>query len=494
MKKNLVLMVLAFASGLGGAFTYDYLRPLPKVVSSDGNSPLNSQNATLVDSRYATFEERTGEVKAGSARPVTATGVSRPDLVEASHKSTRSVVFIKTISGQEYGRGTWLDWFFEGRGSQTSGSGSGVIYSADGYIVTNNHVVDGADVIEVIHGKRTYPAEVVGTDPSSDLAVLNIGEKGLPAIQLGNSKNLAVGEWVLAVGNPFNLTSTVTAGIVSAKGRDINILKGRFPLESFIQTDAAINPGNSGGALVNAQGELVGINTAILSRTGSYAGYGFAVPVDIVKKVVGDLITYGETQKAFFGAEVLDLTPEIGEAIGVSDLSGVVLGYIQRDGAAEKEGLEKGDIILEIDQQTINSRSEFDEQLSYYSPGDRIDILFKRKNQTKNKTLILTNREGTTSLIRREIYTSQELDVDFETVSLAERDQLDIDHGIRVMKVRDGFFRRLGIREGFIITAINGKPMKSPEQLAKTLEEIEGRVRIEGINERGVRGYYSYYF
>ena len=489
MKKNLFLIVTAFISGIGGAFTYEYFQPGDEVVLPDSSSMAGPVNPS-----YVAFKEPGKPMATENTNMGGGVDIARPDLVVASEKSTSSVVFIKTISGQEYGRGTWLDWFFEGRGTQTSGSGSGVIYAADGYIVTNNHVVDDADIIEVVHGKRTYPAEIVGTDPSSDLAVLKIEGQQLPAIQLGSSTDLAVGEWVLAVGNPFNLTSTVTAGIVSAKGREINILKGRFPLESFIQTDAAINPGNSGGALVDSQGRLVGINTAILSRTGSYAGYGFAVPVDIVKKVVGDLITYGETQKAFFGAEVLDFTPEIADAIGVTDLNGVVLSYIQREGAAEKEGLQKGDIILEIDQNPINSKSGFDEQMSFYSPGDRINILFKREDQLKNKTLILTNREGTTSLIKREVYASEALKADFEMVSLAERDKLGIDYGIRVVKVRDGLFRRLGIREGFIITSINRKPMKSPRQLAETLEKIEGRVRVEGINERGVKGYYSYYF
>ncbi len=489
MKKNLFLMALSFLGGIGGAFTYDYFKPESQVVS-----PENTYMVTAADPGYAKFE---APYKSDTPKNTTIyqnMPDTRNDLVYASEKSTNSVVFIKTISSQEYGRGSWLDWFFEGGRSQTTGGGSGVIYAGDGYIVTNNHVVDDAEIIEVIHGKRTYPALVVGTDPSSDLAVLKIDGNDFPAIELGSSRDLAVGEWVLAVGNPFNLTSTVTAGIVSAKGRDINILKGRFPLESFIQTDAAINPGNSGGALVDANGALVGINTAILSRTGSYAGYGFAVPVDIVKKVVNDLITYGETQKAFFGAEVLDLTPEIAEAIEVEELNGVVLSYIQQEGAAEKEGLQKGDIILEIDQVPLNSKSEFDEQMSYYSPGDRINVLYKRKNQIKSQSLTLTNREGTTSLIRREVYTFNTLGVDLEKVSLAERDQLGIDHGIRVLKIKDGLFRRLGIREGFIITSINRKPMKTPKQLAETLENIRGRVRIEGINEKGVKGYYSYFF
>lgn len=218
------------------------------------------------------------------------------DFVAASAQSTPSVVFIQTVGTGSYQNHSWFDWFFNGN-SQISSSGSGVIFSDNGYIITNNHVIEKADKIEVIHERRTYQAKVIGTDPSTDLAILKVEAEGLPAVKIGNSKNLQIGEWVLAVGNPFNLTSTVTAGIVSAKARNINVVNSQFPLESFIQTDAAINPGNSGGALVNSKGELVGINTAILSKTGSYTGYGFAVPVDIVVKVVKDLIKYGCVQK-----------------------------------------------------------------------------------------------------------------------------------------------------------------------------------------------------
>ncbi len=489
MKKTVFTLFIAFIGGLLGAYSYSaFMVANPEkevastVVNHNNTAAEFAKSVGSIDSDYVN----------GTKRSSMYTGV---DFADASAKSTNSVVFIKTISGTEYGRGTWLDWFFEGgRGGQRVGSGSGVIFSNDGYIITNNHVIDDAEIIEIIHGKLAYNAEVVGRDPSTDLAVLKVDANNMPAIALGNSRNLAVGEWVLAVGNPFNLTSTVTAGIVSAKGRDINILKGRFPLESFIQTDAAINPGNSGGALVNAKGELVGINTAILSRTGSYAGYGFAVPVDIVKKVANDLIAYGETQKAFFGAEVIDLTPELAETIGANNLDGVVLSYIQQDGAAEKNGFEKGDVILKIDQYPVKSKSMFDEQLSYYTPGDEIEVVFKRKNKLSNQRMVLTNREGTTSLIRREIFKSKSLGVDFESISLAEKDQLGVDAGIRVLNVRDGFFRRLGIKEGFIITSVNNKPVRSPQQLAEILDKITGRVRIGGINENGVRGYYSYYF
>ncbi|MEQ9305937.1 MAG: trypsin-like peptidase domain-containing protein, partial [Marinoscillum sp.] len=233
--------------------------------------------------------------------------VSDVDFVLASERTQSSVVFIQTLSEYEYRTGSWLDWFFEPRSSQQISSGSGVILSEDGYIVTNNHVIENADRIKVVHGKKTYDAKMIGKDPSTDLAVLKIEMNDLPAIQFANSDDVSVGQWVLAVGNPFNLTSTVTAGIVSAKGRNINILKDKFPIESFIQTDAAINPGNSGGALVNTQGALIGINTAILSRTGTYSGYGFAVPSNIVRKVFDDVRKYGEVQKAFTGAEFIDI-------------------------------------------------------------------------------------------------------------------------------------------------------------------------------------------
>jgi len=318
----------------------------------------------------------------------------------------------------------------------------------------------------------------------------------LPAIKIGSSRNLQVGAWVLAVGNPFNLTSTVTAGIVSAKGRNINILKGKFPIESFIQTDAAINPGNSGGALVNKEGELVGINTAILSRTGSYAGYGFAVPVDIVKKVVRDIIEYGEVQKAFFGGEIADLDEDIVNRLGIkvgTNFKGVILNYVHPDGSAAKADLQEGDIIIKINNEEVNSKSAFNEIIGYYSPGDQITVTYQHKGKVMNSILILTNREGTTGIIKTEIFTSKSLGADLEVVPKVERDLLEIDHGVRINKVYRGLINELGIREGFIITSINSYPIKDPEDLIKVIERVRGRVRIEGVSKEGVKGYYSFY-
>jgi S1-C subfamily serine protease len=419
--------------------------------------------------------------------------VKPADFVHASKMSTQCVVYIKTISQNNYGS-TWMDWFFGNGVGQSISSGSGVIYSADGYIITNNHVVQDANSIEVIIGKKTYEASLVGDDPSTDLAVLKIDKTDLPNIKVASSRNVEIGDWVLAVGNPFNLTSTVTAGIVSAKGRELNITKSMFPIESFIQTDAAINPGNSGGALVNLEGELVGINTAILSKTGSYAGYGFAVPSDIVKKVVDDIIRYGEVQKAFIGAEVLDINSEIAGKLNTDDYSGVVVSYVQEDGAAAKIDIQKGDIILKLDNQVINSRSQFEEILSYNSPGDKISVVYKRDQKIISNTTTLTNKEGTTGLLKKEVFTSRSLGADFEKVSKVERNLLNIEHGVRIMKVRSGLISQMELSEGFIITYINKVPIKDPETLADILTKIRGRVYVEGIGKRGGKEIHRYYF
>jgi Do/DeqQ family serine protease len=472
------IFILSFLAGILGAFTYEaWLKPeMPELVKTEPVD-LPIQTPSFIASTLRSPEAELPNV----------------DFALASANSTPSVVYIKTIS-EQYSRNSWFELFFEGRSSQRASSGSGVIYSQDGFIVTNNHVIDQADRIEVIHGKRTYSAQVVGVDPSTDLAVLKVDAVDLPEITLGNSRNLQVGEWVLAVGNPFNLTSTVTAGIVSAKGRQINILKSSFPIESFIQTDAAINPGNSGGALVDKSGALVGINTAILSKTGSYAGYGFAVPVDIVRKVVDDIITYGEVQKAFFGADVVDLTTENARELKTDDLSGVVLSYLQKNGSAEQSGLLKGDIIVEIDGERINTQSDFEELISYYSPGESVEVTYKREDRIYRTTLVFTNRQGTTSLIRREYYESSSLGADLEIVSPVEADLLKINTGVKVSKVKGGLIRRLGIEEGFVVTSINGRTIRDPRELEEILTKIRGRVRIEGVNQRGVKGYYSFYF
>lgn len=419
--------------------------------------------------------------------------IPNENFVEASSRSTSSVVFIQTLSEYEYRTGGWMDWFFEPRSSQRVGSGSGVVFSQDGYIVTNNHVIDGADEITVIAGKKSFPAQLIGRDPSSDLAVIKIESDELPAIEVGNSDEVAVGEWVLAVGNPFNLTSTVTAGIVSAKGRNIKLLRDKFPIESFIQTDAAINPGNSGGALVNSEGELIGINTAILSRTGSYAGYGFAIPVNIAKKIFNDILKYGEVQKAFVGAEFIDIDSDLANRLDISDLDGIIVSDVSHSGASQKAGLEKGDVIRKANDLQLNNKASFEELLANSYPGDELNLLVEREGKITSKKLVLTNREGTTGIIRRDLYNSEKLEARFESVSKVERDLLGIPNGVKVVDFKKGgFFAELGIPEGFIITQINSRQIESPKELATVLENIRGRFDVIGINERGRKVYFPF--
>ena len=470
MKSSVKVFVVALVAGVLGAYIFSFF----------------SKKEIYVTNQQAPAYELANMQNKSSA--------GSEDFVLASALSSPCVVYIKSVGTNSYDQPNWFGWYFNNQEQQVTSSGSGVIYSEDGYIITNYHVIEQADKIEVIDGKKTYTAQVVGADPSTDLAVLKVDAKGLHAIKVGTSKDLKVGEWVLAVGNPFNLTSTVTAGIVSAKARNIHVVNSQFPIESFIQTDAAINPGNSGGALVNTRGELVGINTAILSKTGSYSGYGFAVPVDIVSKVVKDIVKYGEVQKAFLGAEVNEITSDVAAKLKLQDLNGVLVSYIQKEGAAEKMGLEKGDIITKVNDLDINSKSSFDEYLSYYNPGDKIKIVYKRGDKTMEGNLTLTNREGTTEIIKHETYRSENLGADFEAVSKVERDKLGLEGGVRITNIRNGLIRRLGISEGFVITSINRVPINTAAELADILEKIRGKVVIEGITSNGLRGYYSYYF
>jgi len=493
MKKILIIIITGYIAGLLGAVTFFYIIK-PGLLTSTENQTDEPQEILVSNYIEPAMKPEVRDVSTPDSPGLSRLDVLSESFTDASRLSTSSVVFIKTVVEREYSN-TFLEWFFGERPSQSFiSTGSGVIYTSDGYVVTNNHVIENADAIEVIHEKRTYNAELIGSDPSTDLAILKIDGDDLPNIRIGRSRDLEVGEWVLAVGNPFNLTSTVTAGIVSAKGRQINILRANFPIESFIQTDAAINPGNSGGALVNTKGELVGINTAILSKTGSYAGYGFAVPVDIVSKIVEDLIKYKEVQKAFVGAEVDDIDQQLGEELELDNWDGVIIQNLQRGGAADKGGLKEGDIIVRLNDQDIRSKGEYEEVISYHSPGDRMDVTYKRGNRTLNTQLTLTNVQGTTDIITRDIRTSRTLGADFEVVPKVERDLLKIDNGVRITKIRSGFIKRLGIEEGFIVTHINKVPIKDSESLEDILVKIRGRVYVEGVSKDGVRGYYSYFF
>lgn len=470
MKNLLKTTGISFVAGLAGAAAWTYIASDP----SDLKFATPSSPATEVSFTSHPFPSKT------------TSALAMPNsFVEASEKSTESVVFIKNFSGSDPKRYSMFDYFFGNGPTQQVSTGSGVIISTDGYIVTNNHVIARAETIEVVHKKRTYTAKLIGTDKNTDIAVLKIEAAGLPAVQLGSSKNLKIGEWVLAVGNPFNLTSTVTAGIVSAKERQINILGGDFPLESFIQTDAPINPGNSGGALVNIQGELVGINTAILSRTGSYTGYGFAVPVDIAMKVSNDLINYGEVQKAIPGIEAVEITPELAEEMKIPSLDGVIVTHVLKTGAAAHAGIKRGDVITRLGDQVITGKGSFEEALSYYYPGDRLQVNYYRDGETKTATLNLQNLEGGSGILRREYYSSGILGARLETVNTIEKDRLGIAYGIKISALTRGYLRELGLREGFVITQINGNPAQDPKETGKFLESYSGRLLLEGVASNG---------
>lgn len=470
------IVIVGFMSGLAGAFAFFSYQ-------TEKESREKNESKVLISDYKPTELYRPNIIQ-----PALTTAALEPvDFSFAASKATPSVVYINSISQSNVAYSPW-DILFGGGGPQTQvSSGSGVIFSSDGYIVTNNHVIENAEKIQVLYNKKSYEAELIGTDLSTDLAVLKIKENNLPAITIGNSRTLQVGEWVVAVGNPFSLSSTVTVGIVSAKGRKINIVDDRFPLESFIQTDAAINPGNSGGALVNKNGELVGINTAILSRTGSYTGYAFAVPVDIVKKSVDDLIKFGTPQKALFGGNVVEYdylnAKKYGLNTDVKEFRGVLVGKVDRKGAADVAGLQEGDIIIKINNQEIDSESAFEEELSYRYPGDKISVTYLRNSKLNSASLTLLNKNGDVSLIKRKIYSNDVLGANLEAV----------DYGVKVFKIQNGLFKQMGLPENYTIIQINRKQVKNPEDVIEFFNSYKGRVYLYGLNGNKQQSQLSFY-
>lgn len=378
------------------------------------------------------------------------------------------------------------------------GSGSGVVISSDGYIVTNNHVVDNADKLEVsLFDKRSYTAKVIGTDPSTDLALIKIDAKDLSPIAFANSDQVAIGQWVLAVGNPFNLEGTVTAGIVSAKGRNINILEGEAPIESFIQTDAAINPGNSGGALVNEKGQLVGINSAIASPTGAYTGYGFAIPSQLVNKVISDIKKYGTVQRGFLGAVIRQIDGHFAQEKNLDVNEYVWIDSLVQGGAADVAGLKKGDIIQKIDGTPTETSSELLEIIGRHHPGDQLMLTVLRKGKTTEIPVSLKNRMGNEAIVKKEYNSSllESLGADLSTLDKDVARRLHLDGGVQVKSLQNGRLRmETDMRPGFIITSINNQPVKSVEDLMDALKDAKGGgVLLEGVYE-DVPGNYYYGF
>lgn len=366
------------------------------------------------------------------------------------------------------------------------GTGSGVIISNNGYIVTNNHVIDQADEIEVtLHNNETYKAKVVGTDPSTDIALLQIREDNLQALSFGNSDLAEVGEWVMAIGNPFNLNSTVTAGIISAKGRNINIIDDRSAIEAFIQTDAAINPGNSGGALVNLNGELIGINTAIASPTGAYAGYGFAIPANIVNKVVEDLVKYGTVQRAFLGIMIRDINGDLMKEEKLKKSEGTYVDSLVAKSAAAEAGILEGDVITGIDDVPVMKSSDLLEQIGRHRPGDEVSVKVDRHGKEMTFQVKLANQNGEHKLVSMEhLDVIDQLGATFEELDNNTAKNLGIDGGVRIKELGNGLLKnQTSISEGFIITGINHEKVKSVNDIRKSLKEEKGGVLIQGIYE-----------
>ena len=388
-----------------------------------------------------------------------------------------------------------FDEFFQGPGRQNEASGSGVILSDDGFIVTNNHVVEHASSLEVIlHNKQSYQARVIGKDPTTDLALLKIEASGLPFLPYGNSDQTTIGEWVLAVGNPFDLTSTVTAGIISGKGRAINILrdKSSLAIESFLQTDAAVNPGNSGGALVNLKGELVGINTAIASPTGSYSGYSFAVPVNLVKKVVQDLKEFGSVQRGLLGVSVQDVNAALAKEKNLGKIEGVYIREVTPGSGAEQADLAKGDVVLSVEGKAVNSVAELQELVGRYRPGDQVKIRFRRGNEEKETRIQLKNQDGNTKIQRAQAGTAgsvPELGAELRPLDRNRLDEYGVKAGLEVMVLEKGILEDAGVTEGCILIRLDKQDLTSINQLKEIYRKGKGGLLLELLTPAGDREY-----
>ncbi len=479
----------------------------------------------LAPSDEYTFSSPSADPGAGRFYTVGHSPASSTDFSRAAESTINGVVSIKSYAtprgysnSRGGGGGFFNDPFFEyffgspqsGRGNrqqddrrqpreQQLGLGSGVILTADGYIVTNNHVIDEAERLEVtLNDNRTFDATVIGTDPMTDLALIKIDASDLPVIPMGDSEGLKVGEWVLAVGNPFGFTSTVTTGIVSAKARSITGVTHSRPMgiESYIQTDAAVNPGNSGGALVTLDGELIGINTAIYSQTGNYAGYSFAIPTSIVKKIVSDLRQFGTVQRAVLGIAISDLTNEIAKEKGITAVTkGVYVNSVNDRSSAREAGIEEGDVITAVNGVTTGNYAQLQEQLAKYRPGDKIKVTFVRDNSTKTVDVKLLNNQGTTSLTKPGDIT--DLGCAFKKVDEKTLRQLGLSGGVQVVDLGDGTFRDSGVRNGFIIYSVNDQRVASPEDIEKIHKAImkgngdEKIMILRGVYPTGKRGIYA---
>ena len=487
MRKNtFVLIAVCFASALVGSGVASYVVADSSQSEKTVTFSDNGSVAPAAKTQFVSLEQST----------------SYPDLTYAAEHAVKAVVNIEAITEVEVTRAVPYDPFLEffgfpqpQRGSgqpqkreQRSG-GSGVIISTDGYIVTNNHVVDGASKLRVkLNDGRVFDAKLVGRDPATDIALIKVEQSNLPMLSFGSSDDLRLGEWVLAIGSPFDLQSTITAGIVSAKARQLDVIPNEFRIESFIQTDAAVNPGNSGGALVNARGELVGINTVIKSSTGSYIGYSFAVPESIVRKVVNDLREYGIVQRALLGISYRyvdqEFVEQFGKETGIKEVGGVYVASVAEGGAAAEAGIRKGDVITDIDGVKITSPSVLTVQIGKHRPNDKISLVVKRGDKVKHFDVVLRNKAGKAELLsKNDVDVVEFLGGRFANIDERIAKKLGLKGGVQVQSIKSGgLLARARVREGFIITHINDKVVLNVSALAAITEKIQA---IDGLYPDG---------
>ena len=476
MKKG--LLIVALAALAGGLTSYAVVKGMS-----------NGQVTVIEQNEGAHF------------RTVNLSQDNWPDFTYAAESAVDAVVYVKVTSSApavQQAPSSIFDFFFgfpEGgapRQRERVGSGSGVIIREDGYIVTNNHVIDGATKIEVtLNTNQTYPATLIGTDPATDIALLKIEAQGLPIIPFGDSDKLRLGEWVIAIGSPYDLRSTITAGIVSAKGRSMPNYTGEFKIESFIQTDAAVNPGNSGGALVDKAGNLVGINTAIISKTGSYTGYSFAVPSNIVRKIAYDLMDFGSVKRAVLGIVMQPIDDKIAEDLKLSSRNGVYINEVSKSGAADEAGIKAGDVLIAIDSTRITNSASVLEAVSRFSPGDKAKVTVIRdgKEQVFEVTFKGTSQEtgtlsddGSVAFYGASIKAASE-----ETLS-----KFGIKHGVEIVELGPGKIMEAGATEGFIIQYVNDQPVKTPQDVIDIVKKSKRAVFIQGITPSGRTGYFGF--
>lgn len=472
------------------------------LAASCGNSTQNSESTQTEQAPVSQVEQvQQPTVQRAAFLPTQNT----PDFVDAAESSVNAVVHIMTKVVRQ--STTYNDFFgallgqLYGYPGQTRNNtmvayGSGVVLTPDGYIVTNNHVVDGADEVEVtFNNKVKRNATIIGTDPTTDLALIKVDASDLDYLVFGDSDQVRIGEWVLAVGNPFNLTSTVTAGIVSAKARNLSILGEGTSVESFIQTDAAVNPGNSGGALVNTKGELVGINAAIASHTGSYEGYSFAIPSNIVRKVVDDLLLYGTAQRGYLGVQITELTQELAEKEGLENIEGVYVADVTEGGAAVLAGMKAGDVITAIEGKKVNSTTQLRESVGQYRPGDKVDVEVNRNGNHYHYNLTLLNEAGNVDVVKKgESFFCSDLGLMLQPVNQNDMSRLGIKNGLKIVEIRQGRFMGSGITEGFVITKVNGYAVNDKSDLENALKSARSRrTYMEGVYPNGMKVNFEYY-